>query len=48
MIGFEFSIQSSVFRATTVAKVNLFSTLDTVLQVFTLNVSIEINPFKHR
>ena len=34
-LGFEFSIQSSVFGATTVAKVNLFST-DTVYCKFLL------------
>ena len=36
MLGFEFSIQSSVYGATTVAKVSLFSTGNGLLQVFTL------------
>ena len=34
--AFEFSIQSSVYGATTVAKVSLFSTLTGLLLVFTL------------
>ena len=41
MLGFEFSIQSSVYGATTVAKVSLFSTWSK----FLLYVSVEIDPF---
>ena len=41
-LGFEFGIQSSVCRATTVAKVSPF---DTVYCKFLLYVSVEINPF---
>ena len=47
VLGLEFSIQSSVFIATTVAKVNLLY-LDTVYCKFILYVSIEIDLFKHR
>ena len=36
VLGFEFSIQSSVYGATTVAKVSLFSTWTRLLYVFTL------------
>ena len=35
-LGFEFSIQSSVYGATALAKVSLFSTLDTVYCKFSL------------
>ena len=41
VLGFVFSIQSSVYGATTVAKVHL----DTVYCKFLLYVSVEINPF---
>ena len=40
MLRFEFSIQSSVYSATTVAKVSLFPTCK-----FLLYVSVEIDPF---
>ena len=40
-LGFEFSIQCSVYGATTVAKVSL----DTVYCKFLLYVSVEIDPF---
>ena len=43
-LGFEFSIQSSVYGATTVAKVSLVY-LDTVYCKFLLFVSVEIDPF---
>ena len=43
-LGFEFSIQSSVFGATTVAKVKLTLYLDTLYCKFLLYVSVEINP----
>ena len=42
-LGFEFSIQFSVYGAT-IAKVTLLY-LDTIYCKFLLNVSIEINPF---
>ena len=42
--GFEFSIQSSVYGATTVAKVSLFSTWTRVPKLL-LYVSVEIDPF---
>ena len=44
-LGFEFSIQSSVYGATTLAKVSLLSTLDMVYCKFLLYVSIEIDRF---
>ena len=47
-LGFEFSIQSSVFGDTTVAKVNLFSTRTRSTVSFLLYVSIQIYPFTHR
>ena len=43
-LGFEFSIQCSVYGATTVAKVSLFSTW-TVYYKFLLYVGIEVDPF---
>ena len=43
-LGFEVSIQSSVYGATTVAKVSLFSTWTQSCK-FLLYVSIEIDPF---
>ena len=43
-LGFEFSIQSSVYGTTTVAKVSLFSTL-TRCTVSFYSVSVEIDPF---
>ena len=42
-LGFEFSIQSSVYGTTTVAKVSLY--LDMVYCKFLLYVSVEIDPF---
>ena len=45
---FEFSIQSSVYGATTVAKVSLFSTWTRSTCKFLLYLSVEIDPFKHR
>ena len=45
LIGFVFSIQSSVYGATTVAKVSLFSTWIRSTK-FLLYVSVEINPFR--
>ena len=44
VIGFDFSIQSSVYGATTVAKVSLFSTW-TWSTVSFYYVSVEIDPF---
>ena len=44
VFGFEFSIQSSVYGATTVAKVSLFSTWTRS----TVSFYLEIDPFKHR
>ena len=44
-LKFEFSIQSSVYGATTLAKISLFCTLDTVYCKFLLYVSVEIDPF---
>ena len=44
-LGFEFSIQSSVYGATTVAKVCLFSTWTRCTVIFYFNVSVEIDPF---
>ena len=44
-LGFEFSIQSSVYGATTVAKVSLFSTWTRSSVSFYSIVSIEIDPF---
>ena len=44
-LGFEFSIQSSVHGAITVAKVSLILYLDTVYCKFLLHVSVEIDPF---
>ena len=41
-LGFEFSIQCSVYGASTVAKVSL---LDTVYCKFLLYESVEIDPF---
>ena len=43
-LGFEFSIQSSVYGATTVAKVSLFSAW-TRCTVSFYSVSVEIDPF---
>ena len=43
-LGFEFSIQSSVYGVITVAKVSLFSTW-TRSTVILLYVSVEIDPF---
>ena len=43
-LGFEFSIQSSVYAATAVAKVSLFSYLDMLYCKFLLYVSVEIDP----
>ena len=43
-LGFEFSIQSSVYGATTVAKVSLFPTW-TLYCKFLLYASVEIGPF---
>ena len=42
-LGFEFSIQSFVYGATTLKKVSLFSTLDTVYCKLLLYVSVEID-----
>ena len=44
-LGFEFSIQSSVYGATTVAKVSLFSTWTRSTVSFYSYVSVEIDPF---
>ena len=44
-LGFEFSIQSSVYGATTVVKVSLFSTWTRFYCKFLLYVSVEIDPF---
>ena len=44
-LGFEFSIQSSVYGATTVAKVSLFSTWTRYTIGFYSYVSAEIGPF---
>ena len=44
-LGFEFSIQFSVYGATTVAKVSLFSTWTRCTVSFYSNVSVEIDPF---
>ena len=44
-LGFEFSIQSSVCGATTVAKVSLFSTWTRSTVSLYSNVSVEIDPF---
>ena len=44
-LGFEFSIQSSVYGATTVAKVSLFSTWTQSTVSFYSYVSVEIDPF---
>ena len=44
-LGFEFSIQSSVYGATTVAKVSLFSTWTLSTVSFYSYVSAEIGPF---
>ena len=44
-LGFVYSIQSSVYGATTVAKVSLFSTWTRSTVTFYSNVSVEINPF---
>ena len=44
--GLEFSIQSSVYGATTVAKVSLFSTwTQSTVSFYSMYVSVEINPF---
>ena len=45
-LGFEFSIQSFVYSATTVAKVSLFSNWTRCTFKFLLYVSIEIDPFR--
>ena len=44
-LGFEFSIQSSVYGATTVAKVSLFSTWTQSTVSFYSYVSVEIDLF---
>ena len=43
VLGFEFSIHSSVYGATTVAKVSLFSTWTRSTISFYSNVSVEID-----
>ena len=45
VLGFEFSIKSSVYGATTVAKVSLFSTWTRSTVSFYSYVSVEIDPF---
>ena len=44
-LGFEFSIQSSVYGATTVVKVSVFSTWTWSTVSFYSYVSVEIDPF---
>ena len=44
-LGFEFSIQSSAYGATTVAKVSLFSTWTQSTVKFLLYESVEMDPF---
>ena len=44
-LGFEFIIQSSVYGATTLAKLCLFSTWTRCTVSFYSNVSVEIDPF---
>ena len=44
-LGFEFSIQSSVYGATTVAKLCLFYTWTQCTVSFYSNVSVQIDPF---
>ena len=46
-LRFEFSIQSSVYGATTVAKVSLFSTWTQSTVSFYSYVSVEIDPFSY-
>ena len=45
VLGFEFSIQSSVYGAITVTKVSLFSTWTWSTVSFYSYVSVEIDPF---
>ena len=45
VLGFEFSIQSSVYSAVTVAKVSLFSTWSRSTVSLNSYVHIEIDPF---